>query len=114
MRNNWLENYKIKLSFNCNKCKEENLFNSVSKNFDTDKNIFLQSKCIFCGSQSLEYIKCEGEAILSYMKEEYEQNGRKAIRTRLGNGRVTYHSMTREKYEKTGDNQSVYAKGFKN
>lgn len=110
MNNNWIDNYKIRLNYICNSCKKENTFNSFSKNFDEDKKTFLHSKCNYCGIKALKYKEYQGDHILGYTKVEYEQNGLKAIRTRLGDGRVTYHSMTRERYEKTGNTESVYAK----
>lgn len=113
MKYNWIENNKIKLIFKCKNCAKENNFNTIARNYDVDKNIFMNSNCQYCHTKCLDYVSHSGSEILSTLKEEFEQNGRVGIRTRLAGGNVIYHSKTREMYEKTGKTETIYAKGLK-
>jgi putative FmdB family regulatory protein len=63
--------------------------------------------CEHCGSN-----KTFRQYGISMIKSSYDQNGREAVRVNFG-GKSSYRSMTRENYERTGDNTSQYTKGYK-
>jgi len=67
-----------------------------------------------CGAELAPGESCPGKAeyqisACAMMKIGYEQNGRKAYKVDMGDGKAVYRSATREKYEHNIGNKSAAA-----
>lgn len=111
----WLEERKLTAMFKCLKCRQLHNFDYTPKDWTNEMRRPLLENEEFpceCGGTQVEYVGTKPFRVGGCVKELFEQNGRMGIRTRDMAGNVSYRSLTKENYLKTGDTSSKLTKGY--
>lgn len=104
----WLADLEYKFKF---RCELGHITHVVSKE-DVDVIREREVPCEHC-NRSTTYIGFEPQKIRQTAQVEYEQNGRKAVAIRNKDGEMQYVSQTKLHYQKTGQVENQYTKGYR-
>ncbi len=102
----WLEDLEYDFKFECENL-HQNTVRAKAKEGRPEP-----PACSECG-EALQYRGFKPQQIKQTHNVEFEQNGRKAVRTRGKNGEIQHVSKTKLNYMKTGRVESQYTKDYK-